>query len=169
VFHLVDSTNGFRRHDCWGIVVMAGCSANLIFHMFSCISGGSTNDTMAWEMSELRKLVEVDRRLPEPFYFVGDEALTTTTQLMTPWPGRSLGPWKDSFNYHLSRMRQCVERAFGLLTQRWGIFWRPLRCQFDKWTLVCQVAAKLHNFCIEEGEESLSQRHEDDVEEGDSP
>jgi len=44
-----------------------------------------------------------------------------------------------------------------------------LRCQFDKWTLVCQVAAKLHNFCIEEGEESLSQRHEDDVEEGDSP
>jgi hypothetical protein len=124
---------------------------------------------MAWEMSELRKLVEVDRRLPEPFYFVGDEAFTTTSQLLTPWPGRSLGPWKDSFNYHLSRMRQCVERAFGLLTQRWGIFWRPLRCQFDKWTLVCQVAAKLHNFCIEEGEESLSQRHEDDVEEGDSP
>ena len=54
MFHLVDCTNAFRRHDCWGIVVMAGCSANLIFHMFSCISGGSTNDTIAWEMSELQ-------------------------------------------------------------------------------------------------------------------
>lgn len=66
-------------------------------------------------------------------------------------PGRCLGLWKDSFNYHLSAMRQVIERAFGLLTQRWGIFWRPLRVSMSKWGLVCTVAAKLHNFCIDEG------------------
>ena len=32
MFQLVDSSNAFRRHDCWGIVVMAGdhCVANSI-------------------------------------------------------------------------------------------------------------------------------------------
>jgi len=147
---------------------MAGCSARLIFHIFSCKSGGSTNDSLAWEISDLRHLIEVDKRLPEPFYIVGDEAFTTTSQLLSPWPGRSLGPWKDSFNYHLSCMRQSVERAFGLLTQRWGIFWRPLRCRFSTWSLVCTVAAKLHNFCIEEGEVDAPVRHQDDYEARDS-
>ena len=27
-------------------------------------------------------------------------------------------------------MRQSIERAFGLLTRRWGIFWRPLQCDY---------------------------------------
>ena len=39
--------------------------------------------------------------------------------------GRGLDRYKDSFNYWLSHSRQAVERAFGMLTQRWGIFWRP--------------------------------------------
>ena len=49
-------------------------------------------------------------------------------------------------------MRQCIKRAFGLLTCRWGIFWRPLQCDFNHWPLVCTVAAKLHNFCIDMNE-----------------
>jgi hypothetical protein len=151
---------------------MAGCGANLKFYMFSCISGGSTNDCIAWEMSDLRKLIEIDGKLPPQFYIISDEAITTTNQVLSPWSGRGLGDWKDSFNYHLSAMRQCIERAFGLLTQRWGIFWRPLRCAFDKWPLVCSVAAKLHNFCIdEEGshDHELQMRYNEDYEVGDSP
>jgi hypothetical protein len=45
-------------------------------------------------------------------------------KLLVPYAGRSLGVWKDSFNSHLSAMRQCVERSFAILTQRWGILWR---------------------------------------------
>ena len=157
------------RHDCWGIVVMAGCGANLKFYMFSCISGGSTNDSLAWEISELFRLVEIEKKLANRYYIFSDEAVTTTDQVLSPWPGRGLGPWKDSFNFHLSRMRQCIERAFGRLTQRWGVVWRPLRCSFDKWPLVCSVAAKLHNFCIDEDESVIEQRHADDYEIGNSP
>ena len=73
-------------------------------------------------------------------------------QFLVPWSGKGLSWDKDSFDYHLSSMRQCIERAFSLLTQRWEIFWRPLRLSYDKWTLVCTVAAKLHNFCIDENE-----------------
>ena len=111
-------------------------------------------------------------RLPLPFYVIGDEAFICTNQFLVPWSGHGLDAWKDTFNFHLSVMRQCIERAFALLTQRWGIFWRPLRCAFDKWTLVCSVAAKLHNFCIDmhEGNDTdIEMRLNEDWEDGDHP
>ena len=89
-------------------------------------------------------------------------------QLWTPWSGHNLDEWKDAFNYHLSAMRQCIERAFALLTQKWGIFWRPLRCSHHRWPLVCTVAAKLHNYCIDMKEDQGdNERYEEDFQEGD--
>ena len=168
----VDNPSAYRnRHGCFGIVVLAGCDAMCRFHMFSCVSAGSTNDILAWDLSTMKLLME-QGRLPLPYYFIGDEAFTNSAQLLTPWSGHGLDTWKDSFNYHLSSMRQCIERAFGLLTQRWGIFWRPLRCSFDKWTLVCTVAAKLHNFCIdmkEGGASDIPMRNNSDWQDGDHP
>ena len=87
--------------------------------------------------------------LPEEYYMIGDEAFVCSDQLLTPWSGHGLDLWRDSFNFHLSSMRQCIERAFAHLTQKWGIFWRPLRCSFKRWSLVCTVCAKLHNYCID--------------------
>jgi hypothetical protein len=113
-----------NRHDCFGLVVMAGCDADCRFHMFSCVSSGSTNDILAWDMSAFKSLLD-EGRLSEDFFVIGDEAFQNTQQFLTPWSGRGLivsDPYKDSFNYHLSAMRQCIERAFGILTQRWGIF-----------------------------------------------
>jgi hypothetical protein len=49
-------------------------------------------------------------------------------------------------------MRQCIERAFGSYVARWGIFRRPLVFGAEKWGLVAGVCAKLHNFCIQQGE-----------------
>lgn len=155
-----------NRHDCFGIVVMAGCDSNCKYHMFSCISAGSTNDIFAWECSAMKENLD-NNLLPAKYYFIGDEAFINGPQFLTPWSGHGLDRWSDSFNYHLSAMRQCIERSFALLTQRWGIFWRPLRCAFDKWTLVCTVCAKLHNFCIDnnEGRETdIAPRHPDDYE-----
>ena len=60
-----------------------------------------------------------------------------------------IGQDKDSFNYHLSVRRQVIERAFGILTRRWGIFWRPVVCAYDKWSLIATTCAKLHNVCID--------------------
>jgi hypothetical protein len=75
----------------------------------------------------------------------GDEAFANRDQLLVPWSGRGLGLAKDAFNYHLSAMRQTIERAFGLLVARWGVLWRPLRVAVHRWPLVTTVCAKLHN------------------------
>jgi hypothetical protein len=64
-------------------------------------------------------------------------------------------------------MRQVIERAFGLLVQRFGILWRPLRCAFDKWTLILTVCAKLHNFAINNNIPLLRNPYYCDVEEND--
>ena len=160
-----------NRHECFGIVILAGCDAKTKFLMWSCKSTGSTNDVLAWEFCNFKTLLD-NGKLPFKFYVIGDEAFVCTNQFLVPWSGRGLDPWKDSFNFHLSAMRQCIERAFALLVQRWGIFWRTLKCSYDKWTLVCTVAAKLHNFCIDmnEGtEKDILERHNDDWEDGDNP
>ena len=48
-------------------------------------------------------------------------------------------------------MRQNVERSFGIMTSKWGIFWRPLQVAHERWPLIIVACAKLHNFCIDEG------------------
>ena len=156
-----------NRHGCWGLVVLAGCDARCRFTMFSCKNSGSTNDCIAWELSLLKKLIIDDGSLPHQFFLIGDEAFSCCNQLLVPYSGRGLGTWKDSFNFHLSAMRQVIERAFAILVQRWGILWRPLRCNFDKWTKLLTVLAKLHNFCLDKNIPLYRHRFYEDEEPGD--
>ena len=114
---------------------------------------GGTHDITAWEGCELKRLIE-SGALPKEFYIIGDEAFVTGPQFLTPWSGHGIGRAKDTFNYNLSAMRQCIERAFGIMTKRWGIFWRPLVCGFKHWPEIITVCAKLHNFCVDEGAET---------------
>ena len=162
-----DITAYRNRHGCWGLVVLAGCDAKCRFTMFSCVNSGSTNDCTAWDLSEMKAILDAGK-VPDRFFFIGDEAFSCTNQFLVPYGGRGLGVWKDSFNFHLSRMRQCVERSFALLTQRWGILWRPLRCQFSRWTLVLQACAKLHNFCLNSSIPIVQHRFYEDIEDDDA-
>ena len=38
-----------------------------------------------------------------------------------------------------------MERAFGLLVGRWGIFWKRLLCHQSRYRLVIRAAVRLHN------------------------
>jgi hypothetical protein len=138
-----------NRKGFFGMVCLAGCDHKTRFMMMSANFPGSTNDSLAWVISKIYTDIISDNLLQEKYFFISDEAISSTEQILSPFGGRGIGVWRDSFNYHLSAMRQCIERAFGILTRRWGIFWRPLTCAMDKWSLVIMVCAKLHNFCID--------------------
>jgi len=79
------------------------------------------------------------------------QAYALSNSLLVPIPGTLayMGPWKDSYNFHLSQLRINIECAFGMLTRRWGIFWRRLECRFDKVAHVILCCMKLHNLCID--------------------
>jgi hypothetical protein len=125
------------------------------------------NDIIAWQDSNLYEALEVWKWLPEQFFFIGDEAFTCTRQMLSPWPGRGLDPWKDAFNYWLSHSRQAVERGWGMVTQCWGIFWCIFRFALDHWSLVVMVCMKLHNIGVDHLVAVPDQRFLEDVREGD--
>ena len=144
--HIVSHRN---RKGFWGMVVFAGCDAELRFLSVSSRFPGATNDSLAWDLSGLNNTVFKCNRLPPPYYAICDEALPCTENVLSPYGGQNLGVAKDSFNYHLSAMRQCIERAFAVLVGVWGVFWRELTCDYNKWPQIVQVCCKLHNLRID--------------------
>jgi hypothetical protein len=168
-FAAPDLSSFINRKGYYAVVVLAACKANLEFVFFSAKHTGSTNDVVAIQGCEGGRILlgTATTELPKGYYGVGDEAFICTDTLLTPWSGRGLDRNKDSFNFLLSAMRQCIERAFGMFVGRWGIFRRPLTCGAQKWGLVLGVCAKLHNYCIRQGEGKPLPPMEMDVQAGD--
>lgn len=114
----VENTKTFRcRKGGFAIILMAGADINGRFVMATANHSGSTNDSLAWETTALHNAI-VNGELPSEYFIIGDEAFSCSDQILSPWPGRGIGRYKDSFNYWLSHSRQCIERAFGMLTKR---------------------------------------------------
>jgi hypothetical protein len=86
--------------------------------------------------------------IPLPFAFVGDEAFGLSTNLLRPYSGKNLLLNKKVFNYRLSRARRYVECTFGILSNKWRIFHRPIdvAVPFAVDIVKCCV---LHNFVRE--------------------
>lgn len=95
-----------------------------------------------------------------PFVVVGDEAFPLKTNLMRPYPGKSiaksrkenqdlLAKQKRIFNYRLSRARRVVENAFGIMVQKWRIFKVPINAAEDLVELIIKASTCLHNFLLE--------------------
>jgi hypothetical protein len=158
-----------NRKGFFGIIILAACDADCKFLMWSGIVPGSTHDCIAWEMTTLYKDVFSQKRLPNKYFAIGDDGFVNTNNFLTPLCGNSVTTYQDSYNYHISAMRQCIERAFGILVKRWGILWRKLNCAFERWNLVLIVCAKLHNICIEGNIDKQSfETHPDDEDHGDN-
>lgn len=64
--------------------------------------------------------------------------------------GKDLGTYEDSFNFYQSSGRIVIERAFGILTQRWGILWKPMRFALKHVGEIVETCMCLHNICINE-------------------
>ncbi len=109
------------------------------------------------------------KMLPPTYFGVGDDAFVNSDTLLTPWSGRGLTIFQDFFNYHLSAMRQTIERAFGIYVRRWGVFNRSLTVALHKWGFLADVCARLHNFCIRQRQGGPPSRMAFDVQTGDVP
>lgn len=83
-----------------------------------------------------------------PYVLIGDEGFPLKTYLMRPFPYRvsRYNPEKETFNTRLSTARRVVENAFGILSQKWRIFFRPLETNVETTIKIVQAACVLHNF-----------------------
>lgn len=81
-----------------------------------------------------------------PYILVGDEAFGLTDKLLRPFGGKYLTVKQKIFNYRLSRARRYVECAFGILSNKWRIFHRPINVSADFAIDIIKACCILHNF-----------------------
>ncbi|XP_026282274.1 uncharacterized protein LOC113209121 [Frankliniella occidentalis] len=93
---------------------------------------------------------------PEEFFIIGDGGYMSLRQpiaLVTPYRDVNLTADQRSFNYHLSKIRATVERAFGLMQARWrALFHRAIEIKLRKAVKLITACAILHNICLDAGD-----------------
>jgi len=144
----------YSRKGCYALNTQEICDADYRVRWMSCLSPGSSHDSSAFACTELgRALLDptnvLTRAMAEDGHcIVVDEAYAASEVLAVPLPGCGRGDrWKDSYNFHLYSCRIHTEQAFGMLSWRWGVFWRPLRGPFPKQPSLVRACFRLHNFC----------------------
>ena len=147
------------KQNC-SIVLMATVDANYKFTTIDVGSMGRFSDGNIFSSSPLgKKLMRQTLALPQPtlfgtaevplpYVFVGDKAFPLAENLMRPYPRRSVTDNHENkmFNYRLSRARQCVECAFGILASRFRVFRRPFEIKVESVVNVTKAACVLHNY-----------------------
>jgi hypothetical protein len=121
------------------------CDSECRFIAMTCKHVGSTNDVVAFTYSSLKDLCDSQIF---PYHWNGDAAYSNSKRLMAPYEGSGLDEYKESFNFYHSQVRITIERAFGLLVQRFGILWSPIKYEINFTAEIVHACCRLHNFCI---------------------
>ena len=148
----------------FSIVLMALVDADYRFIYVDVGDFGSNGDSGIFRNCPLGKNfmdgnldVPAPKRIPGwpqggalPHCIVGDEAFPLRMDLVRPFPRgkkeKQLPYNKMIFNYRLSRARQIVENAFGILVQRWRVFDRRICMDDHNVIKIVQATCVLHNY-----------------------
>ena len=115
------------------LMAIAGLDYECLWADVGC--NGRNNDGGVWNESELQKCIEDGTiKLPMndaqsasypnmPYVFLGDDAFALKTFMMKPYPQNNLTIDKRIYNYRHSRTRRISENLFGILANRWRIFY----------------------------------------------
>lgn len=149
----------YNYKEYYSIVLLAVVDANYRFVYVYVGSYGKECDSSIFKASTLWKSIESNKlELPDekclpgsenpklPYFFVGDEAFGLSKHLMRPFGGTHLTLKKRIFNYRLCRARRYVECGFGILTNKWRIFHRPLNVEPEFAVNIIKACVVLHNF-----------------------
>ena len=113
-------------------------------------SMGSTHDMTSYDLTDLCQKIRAGK-LPGKYYLSTDDAYQSGDQHVVPFGGKNLAPYQDAYNYYQSSQRIVVECTLGVVQARWGVLWRPLRCQLYLVPYVVMACFALHNLCIDAG------------------
>ncbi|XP_022179001.1 putative nuclease HARBI1 [Myzus persicae] len=144
----------------FSLILMAICDANYCFRVIDVGSYGKESDCNIFKKSifgkklynnkvnfpQPRCLPGDEQGIPQPFIVVGDEAFALHTNLLRPFPGKSLNDKRRIFNYRLSRARQNIECSFGILSNKWRVFHTTLLVEPNFAFAITKAACVLHNF-----------------------
>jgi DDE superfamily endonuclease len=131
------------------VLILQACCDHLLHFTYIAVAGpGVMNDNQSIHQVDIGAMIEC---IPLGHCVIGDAAYTALEQFVPMYYGvDKLKPKYDNFNFFGSQLRIQIEMAFGMMTRKWGIYWRPLLIGLDKIKYVVESVARLHNFCINE-------------------
>jgi hypothetical protein len=116
------------------------CDSKLRFLFFAVIAPGQTNDAVAYELTNLRDVIE---KFAPGAFIAGDAAYLLTEHLLVPYTGTDKqNPDKDSYNFYLSQLRIRIEMSFGMLTTKWRILRRKLETSLVTSSKILECCAR---------------------------
>ncbi|XP_076054582.1 uncharacterized protein LOC143033253 [Oratosquilla oratoria] len=148
----------FNNKAYFSVVLLAVADTDYCFRYVDVGSYGKHADSTIFQESNLFKQIQENvLKLPKPqrlsdwnevlpYAFVGNEAFGLSINLLRPYSGHNLTNDKKLFNYRLSRARRYVGWAFGILSNKWGIFHRPMNVNVDFAIDIAKACCVLHNF-----------------------
>jgi hypothetical protein len=97
------------------------------------------NDNLAIHEVDIGRLIE---QIPFGFCNIGNAVYTANENLVPLFYGADkLKKQYDNFNFFRSQLRIRIEMAFGLMTRKWGIYWRPLTVGLPNLKYIVEVVA----------------------------
>ena len=111
------------------------------------------NDSGVWNKSSLLKAIQNGSVLSvngviAPYIFVGDDTFALKKFMMKPYPQQNLTADKRVYNYGYSRARRISENLFGILANRWRIFFTTINLEPKHVENIVLSALVLHNMLI---------------------
>ena len=83
-----------------------------------------------------------------PYAFLGDDAFALKEFLMKPFPQQGLNEERRIYNYRHSRARRISENLFGILANRWRIFFSIINLEPEYVEDFILTSLTLHNMLI---------------------
>nr|CAI5833318.1 unnamed protein product [Callosobruchus analis] len=142
----------FNYKKYHSIVLLALVDGNKRFLSIDVGQYGRVSDGNVFMNSSMgKRLTRQTFGLPPDEDLVADEAFPLKRFLMRPYPrsARRLSESERIFNYRLSRSRNTVENAFGILASVWRIYQTPLECRIDLAEKIILATVVLHNYIHE--------------------
>lgn len=89
---------------------------------------------------------------PLPFVIIGDEAFPLKPNLLRPYPTNIArdNERKKIYNYRHCRARRVVENSFGIMTQKFRLFFGRMHVSPENADKIIKAACVLHNYLRDE-------------------
>lgn len=145
----------------FSIVLQALVDANYRFICIEVGAFGKQSDGGIFEASNLHSLLEGGQfnvppaallpasDIEAPYVMIGDEAYPQRTYLLRPFPRSCLTKENIIFNQNLSKSRNAVECAFGLLKSKWRILTKAIETNVEVAKTITKSVCLLHNIIID--------------------
>ena len=143
------------------IILMGLVNAQYKFLWIDIGANGSCGDSTIWNDSDLKSAIRNDtlgllpleplpnNDIPMPYHIIADDPFALSTTVMKPFSQCNLTREQQIYNYRLSRVRRCVENAFGILANRWTCLQKTLPQNHKTVSLITHACIVLHNLLRE--------------------